>query len=144
VRYENADMNDIPAALSDRFDFCWSSCAFEHLGSLEHGMAFVERSIDTLVPGGIAVHTTEYNLSSNDDTIESPGLSIYRRRDMEALTNRLEQAGHHVDTFDWTVGPGFAETVVDLPPYKQSPHLKVKIAQYDCTSIGIIVRKKAE
>jgi hypothetical protein len=144
VRYTNADMNDIPTEFANRFDFCWSSCAFEHLGSLEHGMAFVERSIDTLVPGGVAVHTTEYNLSSDDHTIESPGLSIYRRQDITALTDRLERAGHHVETFDWTVGSGFAETLVDLPPYKQSPHLKVKIQQYDCTSIGLIVRKGGE
>ena len=144
VRYENADMNFIPADFANRFDFCWSSCAFEHLGSLEHGMTFVERSIVTLVPGGIAVHTTEYNLSSDADTIESPGLSIYRRQDVEALKARLEKAGHQVEAFDWATGPGFAETVIDLPPYKQSPHLKIRVAQYDCTSIGLIVRKKTE
>ncbi len=141
VHYAHADMNDIPSELSNSFDFCWSSCAFEHLGSLEHGMRFVERSIETLKPGGIAVHTTEYNLSSNDETIESPGLSVFRRRDIDALVQRLESNGHHVEPFDWTSGPGFAETVVDLPPYKQSPHLKLKIHDYECTSIGLIIQK---
>ncbi len=141
VRYTHADMNDIPAKFSNSFDFCWSSCAFEHLGSLEHGMTFVERSIDTLVSGGIAVHTTEYNLSSNDDTIESPGLSIFRRKDIDVLLQRLENAGHHVEPFDWTSGPGFAETVLDLPPYKQSPHLKLKVSEYECTSVGLIIQK---
>jgi hypothetical protein len=142
VRYENLNMNAIPAALSGQFDFCWSSCAFEHLGSIEHGLAFVERSIDTLVPGGVAVHTTEFNLSSNEDTLESPITSIFRRRDMEELATRLTAAGHEVSPFDWSTGPGFAETVIDLPPYKRSPHLKLQIEQYVCTSIGIIVRKK--
>ena len=51
VSYQNLDMNDIPQALSGQFDFCWSSCAYEHLGSLEHGLTFVERSMDTLRPG---------------------------------------------------------------------------------------------
>lgn len=143
ARYENLNMNEIPANLSGQFDFCWSSCAFEHLGSIEHGLTFVERSIDTLVPGGIAVHTTEFNLSSNKDTIESPILSIFRQRDMEDLAARLTAAGHEVSPFDWSEGPGFAETVIDLPPYKASPHLKLRIAEYDCTSVGIIVRKKA-
>lgn len=142
VRYQNLNMNQIPEDLAGKFDFCWSSCAFEHLGSIEHGLSFVERSIDTLVPGGVAVHTTEFNLSSNDETIEAPGLSIFRRRDMEELEARLIAAGHEVLPFDWSGGPGFAETVIDLPPYKGSPHLKLQIEQYACTSVGIIVRKK--
>lgn len=142
VRYEAIDMNAIPAKLSGGFDFCWSSCAFEHLGSLDHGLEFVERSMDTLVPGGVAVHTTELNLTSNDETLESPGLSIFRRRDMEELASRLRASGHDVLPFDWSAGPGFAETVVDLPPYRGSPHLKLQIARYDWTSVGIIVRKK--
>jgi len=142
VRYQSVDMNGIPRELAGQFDFCWSSCAFEHLGSIEHGLSFVERSIDTLVPGGVAVHTTEFNLSSNDDTFESPGLSIFRRRDLEDLTARLTADGHEVSPFDWSEGPGFAETVVDLPPYKASPHLKLKLDKYTCTSVGIIVRKK--
>jgi hypothetical protein len=143
VRYQPLDMNDIPAELAGQFDFCWSSCAFEHLGSIEHGLTFVERSIDTLAPGGVAVHTTEFNLSSDDDTIESQDLSIFRRRDMEELAARLTAAGHDVVPFDWAAGPGMAETVIDLPPYRLSAHLKLQLYQYACTSVGIIVRKKA-
>jgi len=142
VRYQNLNMNEIPDDLSGQFDFCWSSCAFEHLGSIEDGLTFVERSIDTLAPGGVAVHTTEFNLSSNEETFESPGLSIFRRRDMEELAARLTAAGHEVSPFDWSSGPGFAETVIDLPPYKASPHLKLKLDQYTCTSVGIVVRKQ--
>lgn len=143
VRYQNLNMNEIPDDLSGKFDFCWSSCAFEHLGSIEHGLTFVQRSIDTLVPGGVAVHTTEFNLSSNDETIECPSVSIFRRRDMEELAARLTAAGHEVSPFDWSSGPGFAETVIDVPPYKGNPHLKLQIERYACTSVGIIVRKKA-
>jgi len=143
VGFAHADMNDIPVEFSNRFDFCWSSCAFEHLGSLEHGMRFVERSIDTLVPGGVAVHTTEFNLSSDDATIESPGLSIYRRQDIERLVSRLTSAGHFVEEVDLSIGTGFAETVVDLPPYKVSPHLRLRVQDYDCTSIGLIIVKDA-
>jgi hypothetical protein len=141
VSFAHADMNDIQPDLSARFDFCWSSCALEHLGSLEHGLTFVERSLDTLVPGGIAVHTTEFNLSSNELTLESPGCSVFRRRDIEDLIGRLERAGHQVAPVDWNSGPGFAEAVIDLPPYKQSPHQKLQIAQFSCTTIGLIIRK---
>ena len=140
VTYRDLDMNAIPDDV-EGFDFCWSSCSFEHLGSLEHGMAFVETAMRTLKPGGIAVHTTEFNLSSNDDTLESKGLSIYRRRDIEELIARLERAGHRVAPIDWTIGEGFVENVVDLPPYLLDGHLRIRISDYDCTSIGLAVVK---
>jgi hypothetical protein len=141
VTFRCADMNAIPADLSEQFDFCWSTCSFEHLGSLEHGMRFVENSIKTLKPGGLAVHTTEFNLSSNTDTIESRDLSIYRRCDIEALVRRLEGSGCHVEPVEWEPQTGFVDKYVDLPPYSQAPHLRLRLGAYDCTSIGLIIAK---
>lgn len=66
--FKNVDMNKIPKDLKN-FDFIWSACALEHLGSIEQGEEFIHNSLQCLKPGGIAVHTTEYNFSSNDDTI---------------------------------------------------------------------------
>ena len=63
VRLRAVDMNAIPSDLVG-FDFLWSSCALEHLGSIEAGIDFVLNSTTCLQPGGMAVHTTEYNLSS--------------------------------------------------------------------------------
>jgi SAM-dependent methyltransferase len=140
VSYSNVNMNDIPADLTD-FDFCWSICSFEHLGSLEHGMKFVENAMNTLRSGGVAIHTTEFNLSSDLETIESENLSIYRRRDIDELTRRLSTAGYHVAPLDLEPRKGFVETVVDLPPYRHSPHIRLRIEKYDCTSVGIIVTK---
>jgi hypothetical protein len=65
-----------------------------------------------------------------------------RQRGIEDVIDRLERAGHHVEPINWTMGPGFAETVLDLPPYRQSPHLKLQVAQYECTSLGLIIRKQ--
>jgi hypothetical protein len=84
----------IPAHLHDRFDFCWSACCLEHLGSLAQGLRFIENSLNTLKIGGTAIHTGEFNLSSDVATLESRDLSIYRRCDIESLVNRLTQAGH--------------------------------------------------
>lgn len=84
VAFRECDMNHIPDDLTG-FDFCWSSCAFEHLGSIEKGLTFVERSLDCLKPGGWAVHTTELNLSSNDDTVDNHETVLFRRRDFEEL-----------------------------------------------------------
>jgi SAM-dependent methyltransferase len=140
VRFRVVDMNDVARDLDD-FDFCWSACCFEHLGSLEHGLRFVEESIRTLRLGGVAIHTTEFNLTSQDRTLESPGLSVYRQKDIASLVGRLEAAGHSVEPVDWAPGGGIADDYVDLPPYKSEPHLKLRLATFDCTSIGLIITR---
>jgi hypothetical protein len=141
ARFEVVDMNVIPDHFEKQFDFCWSACCLEHLGSLEHGLRFIENSIGTLKVGGIAVHTTEFNLSSNEGTLESPGLSIYRRRDIERIAERLEKAGHSVEPLDFDAGTTRLDQFVDLPPYKSPAHLRLRLGEYDCTSIGLIVRR---
>jgi len=85
VSYQNIDMRDLSRIPSEMYDFSWSSCSFEHLGSLEAGLQFLINSLDCLKPGGIAVHTTEFNVSSNQDTIEVGESVIYRKGDIEAL-----------------------------------------------------------
>lgn len=140
VSYRVLDMNHIPEDLTG-FDFCWSACAFEHLGSLAKGIAFVKRSMDTLRPGGIAVHTTEFNLSSNDETMESEVTSLFRRKDIEELATDLREAGHEVTPLDWSPADGVADRFVDLPPYGGEPHLRLRIEGYDSTSFGLIIRR---
>lgn len=140
VAFAAVDMNDIPADLRE-FDFCWSACCFEHLGSLEHGLRFFENSLRCLRPGGIAVHTTEFNLSSNDETFEHPNTSIYRRQDIERLMSRLLEAGHEVWPLNLHPGDGLADEHIDLPPYA-IPHLKLELARHTCTSIGVVARRR--
>jgi len=139
VSFRSADMNDIPTDLRG-FDFTWSSCCFEHLGSIEHGLRFVERSLDCLRPGGIAIHTTEFNLSSNDDTIREGGTVIFRRRDIDRLAQRLTAQGHKI-CLDYTEGTTLVDRFVDVPPYEQDPHLRLLLEGYVSTSICLIVRK---
>jgi SAM-dependent methyltransferase len=142
VSFRAVDMNAIPQDLAGRFDACWSTCALEHLGSLRHGLDFIENSLSVLRPGGIAVHTTEFNLGSNDETLESPGLSVYRRRDIEALAARLAGQGHEVFPLNFHPGNRELDEVIDLPPYG-STHLKLAVQRMTCTSIGVAIRKKA-
>src|ERR1035437_917981 len=42
VEFENCDMNDIPENYRDRFDFTYSACSLDHLGTITHGMKFIE------------------------------------------------------------------------------------------------------
>ncbi len=144
VSFAEVDMNAIDPKFNEQFDFCWSACALEHLGSLEHGLQFIKNTMRVLKPGGVAVHTTEFNLSSNDATIESEGLSVYRRRDIDRLMAELAADGYLPSPIDFHLGEGFADTVVDLPPYvRDEPHIRLKLADYDCTSIGLIVQRVA-
>jgi hypothetical protein len=139
VSHRFCDMTHIDADLRD-FDFTWSSCCLEHLGSLEAGMQFIIDSIETLRSGGVACHTTEFNLSSNDETLSSGPTVLYRKRDILELIERLRGAGHDVAPFFVAPDSHFLDFHVDLPPYAE-PHLKLRIAQYAVTSVGIFVRK---
>jgi hypothetical protein len=96
-----------------------------------------------LKPGGIAVHTTEFNLSSNTETLETSTLSVYRRSDIQTLISRLEAAGHFVEPLSLDRGTTFVDEHLDLPPYSEGPNLRLRIDDYDCTSIGMIVTRSA-
>lgn len=137
VSFRPVDMNDIPSDLRD-FDFCWSACSFEHLGSIEKGLNFFVNSLETLKPGGCAIHTTEFNLSSNTDTIENVDLVLFRYRDIKRLVDRLNSAGHRVEPLLVHTGSQPVDGYVDIPPSSGDPHLKLQIGQFTTTSIGII------
>lgn len=140
VSFRVEDMNAISPDLHGGFDFTWSSCCFEHLGSIEHGLRFVEESLKLLKPGGIAVHTTEFNLSSNDDTVFEGGCVIFRRRDIDRLAQRVTAQGHRI-CLDYTEGTLPGDLHVDVPPYTQSPHLRLLLQGFVSTSIGLVVQK---
>ena len=133
------DMNAIPEDLRD-FDLCWSACALEHLGSIEKGLDFIVNSVACLRPGGLAVHTTEFNLGSDTETLDVPGLCLFRRRDMEAVANRLKREGHEVWPLNFHPGDTEIDEVIDAPPYAL-PHIKLVIGDHVSTSIGIVVRR---
>lgn len=141
VEYLAVDMNAIPPELRN-YDFNWSSCSFEHLGTIEKGFAFLKNQLKTLKPGGWAVHTTEYNLSSNDETQNNNDTVIYRQRDIEKIVNELRSEGHFVEELDYSLGGLPEDFMVDVQPHRQDIHLKLQIDKYVVTSIGLIIQKK--
>jgi len=146
IAYRPIDMNAIPVDLQGRFDFCWSSCALEHLGSLASGMDFVEQSLRTLKPGGVAVHTTEFTFDAGD-TIDDWPTVLYQERHMRDLAARLQLRGYEVADFDFSRGTGVLDAFVDLPPSikigrpprKDPAHLRLSYEGFTCTSAGIII-----
>ncbi len=141
VTYREVDMNAIPTDIG-AFDFMWSSCAFEHLGTLRHGVDFVLNSCKHLKSGGVGVHTTEYNLSSNDVTIESGHTSLYRKRDFEALAVELAANGCQLLPLNFETGSGVLDHWVDVPPFLDHVHLRRQLEEFSVTSVGLIVIKQ--
>jgi len=138
VEFEPVDMNCVPGHLVN-FDFLWSSCCFEHLGDLQAGLDFVLRSLDCLRPGGIAVHTTEYCVSSDYDTITKGDIVAYRRRDLTELLQKLSGQGHEV-LASFKLGTSVQDLHVDRPPYSL-PHIRLLIGDIVLTSFGLLIRK---
>lgn len=141
VQYRAVDMNSIPGDLKG-FDFNWSSCSFEHLGSIKKGLNFLKNQLNTLKPGGWAVHTTEFNISSDDQTLDNCDTVIFRRRDIEKLAKDLRAKGHYVEELDYSLGGLPEDFMVDTWPHTEDVHLKLQLNEYVVTSIGLIIQKK--
>ncbi|OAI50953.1 hypothetical protein AYO37_00610 [Opitutia bacterium SCGC AG-212-L18] len=151
IKFEGIDMNDIPEKFNGHFDFCWSSCCLEHLGSIDKGLEFILNSIKTLKKGGIAVHTTEYNLDPDSDTLEYGGTVLYQKKHFVAFQKKLMDVGYTLDPIDFSSGDGFLDNYIDIPPYPNDAHLpwehrvlkahlRLALDRYATTSIGLIIK----
>lgn len=148
VRLREVDMNAVPADIGT-FDIAWSSCVIEHLGSPQRGMDFVLESCALLRPGGIAVHTTEFELTRKSETMDYGHCAIYRMPDFVALEARLAEVGCEA-TFNFAVSmDSFADRWIslvhkglrdDLP---DAAHLKLALGDSVSTSYGLLIRKTA-
>jgi len=141
VSFQGVDMNQIPSELAG-FDFTWSSCSFEHCGDLELGSRFLSNQMRCLQPGGVAVHTTEFNLTSNDSTLDRGATVIFRRRDVERMIEELRDAGHHVEPLNLTLGDHELDRHVDSAPYNADRHLRLALGEWATTSVGLIIRRR--
>jgi SAM-dependent methyltransferase len=146
IEFQEVDMNAIPSEFEGQFDFCWSTCALEHLGTLESGLKFIENSVRTLRPGGVAVHTTEFTVNDGP-TIDNHPIVLYQQQHLLELERRLSASGYKVSEFDFSPGDGMLDRFVDLPPFRDNllippqhyAHLKLLLDGYTCTSAGIII-----
>lgn len=143
VKYMDLDMNHIPEEIG-QYDFCWSSCAIEHVGGLSLSKEFMKNMIKVLKPGGIAVHTTEFNIWSNDETIEDGYSVIWRRRDFEELQEWMEDNGCEM-SLSFVRPQKDADTFLPLPPYDNGDernHLNLLVGNFASTSYGLIIKRK--
>jgi 2-polyprenyl-3-methyl-5-hydroxy-6-metoxy-1,4-benzoquinol methylase len=154
LRY--VDMNAIDSDLKD-YDFCWSICAFEHLGSIQKGLDFVVNSLNTIRPGGLSVHTTEFNFANDKKTIDNRRTVLFQRKHFLDLERRLRVEGHGVAPLSFNVGDLPLDKFIDLPPFVDSwssdlkeswgcgsYHIKVSVDGFPATCFGIIVTRASE
>ena len=156
VSLKYVDMNEIPEYLHDSYDFCWSICALEHLGSISNGQNFIENSLKVLKSGGMAVHTTEYNYTNEPETIDNWQTVIFQDRHFKDIYKKLTSQGHRVSALNFDVGSQPLDRFIDIPPYaigedwlsketwgdnNQGAHLKLSVDGYPCTCFGLIIQK---
>ena len=147
ARLDNVDMRAIPIEyLAGEFDFVWSAGSLEHIGGLAAGIRFILNSMRCLRPGGLAIHTTEYNYLSRQDTIDADDLCLYRKVDLERLAVCLGNQGDELWELD--LSRGNTEWDIDSkyvlnPPYEGSPHISIRINdRHVTTSILLVAQRK--
>lgn len=140
VEWRECDMNAIDPSFTD-YDFCWSSCCLEHLGSLRAGLDFILNTVEKVLKvGGRAVHTTELNLSSNDLTVTEGQTVLYRRRDLESFIEEVRSRGHRIQPLRIAPDSMAVDGYVDTPPYSY-PHLKLELEGHVATSVGLVIER---
>ncbi len=145
VSYRPLDMTRIPGDLHGAFDFTWSSCALEHLGSLEAGLRFIVDQARCLKPGGWAAHTTEFNVLSDRETWTTGGTVAYRARDLRALAAACTRSGLILGAVDLDPGDRPLDWSIDRWPYRPEPHLKLLAeGRFVLTSVQLLVQRPME
>ena len=146
VRTRNVDMNDLPDDLGE-FDIAWSSCVIEHLGSPARGLEFVLESLAMLRPGGVALHTTELELTSKPETVDYGNCAVYRLEDLREFAVSVREAGY-IASFNFHVAMESPHdrwiSMINAPggtALQDLDHLKLVIGDSVSTSFGLLVRK---
>lgn len=137
VSFRYLDMRNLPDGLG-RFDFVWSACSAEHLGSIKLGAKFLLESLKYLKPGGVAVHTVEYNVKSRWATLSQGPTVLFRKRDLRRLGAVIRRSGYAID-LDFSEGHLPADRFVDRLPFPQEVHLRLELSGYIVSSFGLIV-----
>ena len=145
IDFRPLDMNNIDRDLDGSFDFCWSICALEHLGSIKKGFDFIENSLRTLRPGGVAVHTMEFTFDPGPARDNHPSVLFTQAKIVE-FAEKLSRQGYTVADLDFSPGDGLLDGYVDIPMQFAHVaqrldllHLKLSLDGYVCTSMGLII-----
>lgn len=142
VRFRTVDMNHVPEDLGT-YDMVWSSCAIEHLGSPSAGLEFVIKSLRLLRPGGLAVHTTEFDLTPSHEAVDYGHCALYRLVDLEGLQQEVSTMGLAMTLNPYVAFEHPADRTI-APPVSvgnETFHLKLALHDSVATSIALVIRR---
>lgn len=154
VEISNLDLRRLDDPTLRGFDFCWSSGVLNNFHAMDEAADAVIGAMDTLRPGGLAVHTTDFAFA--DDMPFSPkGGLAFPKRFFESLADQLNGRRHEVLPLSFGLGDHPLDGYVDLEPFEAGgsaawedlwreglhvPHLKVCVDGVEKVSFVFAVR----
>jgi hypothetical protein len=141
VSFRSVDMNWIPEDLRrGNFDFVWSACSIDHVGSIRLLKRCVYKSLECLAPGGVAVHTTEYLHDREYDHDSGPTVRLVKQ-DVQEILLMVRNMGCRCE-LDWTIGDGPADLTPDpTPDGVRLPHLRRHLEGKIWTSVALLIER---
>lgn len=140
VRFAGLDWEALGVWEQAGFDFVWSIGLPSRMRTVETTLDAFEASLAPLRPGGLALHTFTFNLTSDQITWELPEITVLRRRDIEALAQRLIAKGHSLLPLNTHPGLEIADEHVRNDPMGV-PGLRQRNGMLVSTSFGLAIRK---
>jgi hypothetical protein len=156
VEVSDVDIRRLDDPTLRGFDGLWSCSVLSALTSTEAAAEAAINAMDTLKPGGVAVHTAEFAFA-DDAPRQTPGSLFFPRKFFETLADGLNGRGHSVAPLSFDLGRHALDGYVDLEPYVAEgaeafedlwreglggPHLKVISAGVLTTSFALIVKRR--
>ena len=141
VEYMSVDMTKIPMKLRNTYDFLWSNCSLGHLGTTEAGLNFIRSSLECLKKGGVAVHTTELNVLSDDMTIDNGSTVVFRLQDINNLFRSLTRAGYICSPLKFFLGRDQDDFRLSMQPTYGNDYSKIQVGGYISTQAVLIIRR---
>ena len=136
----------------EAFDFCYSSCAIEHIGGREDFLKHLSEAHRVLKPGGVYALTTE--LHYGPETIEhahnyyfSPGYlrDLIGECDFAAEPEIDTRIAHH--RINYPLPPNLDRLCFDGPDrlahrvLGEAAHLQLLLGRHPFTSLSVVLRK---
>lgn len=141
IQYQSVDMTRISKSLYGKFDFAWSNCALGHLGSIPAGLKFIEESLQCVKPGGIVVHTTEFNILSNKLTPDSGSTVLFRSKDIYGLLDKLTKAGYICEYPEINLQGTELDQRISMRPEFGNDYSKIQVMGHLATQIVLKITK---
>ena len=117
VEISNLDFRRLDDTTLRGFDFCWSSGTLSGFSSFETAAEAVVFAMETLKPGGVAVHTLDFAFAEEKPVAPEGGLAFPRRL-IERLADQLDGRRHEVLPLDFGLGDHPLDGYVDLEPFE--------------------------